>query len=85
MAQQYDVDVTQERIKCIDVSEFVRSLGKPIALLKLDIEGAEVAVINRLVDTGATDRIRFTVVETDERFFTRSGTANNPNERTSED
>ena len=68
VAEAFDADVKQERIECIDVYEFVESLDRPVALFKLDIEGAEVAVINRLVDTGAVERIKMAVVETHERF-----------------
>lgn len=68
VADTYDAPVTQEQIECIDISDFVQSMGKPIALLKLDIEGAEVAVINRLIETGAINQIKFAVVETHERF-----------------
>jgi hypothetical protein len=34
----------------------------------MDIEGAEIAVLNHLIDTGAIDRVRLAVVETHERF-----------------
>lgn len=68
VAETFDALTTEDQVKCIDASEFVLSLGKPVALLKLDIEGAEIAVLNRLMDTGAIDQVKFTVVETHERF-----------------
>jgi hypothetical protein len=35
-------------------------------LLKLDIEGAEIRVLNHLMDTGAIELVELTVVETHE-------------------
>ena len=52
-------------MSCIDLSAFITSLGK-VRLLKLDIEGAEVRVLNHLMDTGAIELIELTVVETHE-------------------
>ncbi len=68
VAESFDTDVEQESIECIDASEFIQSLDRPVALLKLDIEGAEIEVINRILDTGAVDRVKMAVVETHERF-----------------
>ncbi|WP_373486781.1 FkbM family methyltransferase [Blastomonas sp.] len=68
VAESFDAPVTTETVTCIDISEFIMSLDKPVAVLKLDIEGAEIGAINRLIDTGAIDRIKFAVVETHERF-----------------
>ena len=68
VAEKFDAEVTKEQVKCIDIAEFVRGVGKPIALLKMDIEGAEIATINRLLDTGTIDQIKMAVVETHERF-----------------
>jgi FkbM family methyltransferase len=44
-------------VECIDLAEWVLSRPNRIRLLKLDIEGAEIAVINRLIDSGAIERI----------------------------
>lgn len=57
-------------VEIVDLAEFVRSLVKPIGMLKMDIEGAEVAVLNKLVDLGLTSKIRHIMVETHERFPT---------------
>lgn len=53
-------------VECIDFAEFVFNLGRPIKLVKMDIEGAEVQVLNHLIDTGAIDRIEHMIVETHE-------------------
>lgn len=56
----------QTEVECIDLSEFVASLRKPVRVLKIDIEGAEIAVVNRLIDTRAMDMIDLAIVETHE-------------------
>ena len=68
VAEAFDADVKQELIECIDVLEFVESLDRPVALFKLEIKGAEVGVINCLMDAGAIERVKMAVVETHERF-----------------
>lgn len=52
----------------VDLAEFIEKLDKPIGILKMDIEGEEVKVLNKLIDCGLTSRIRKIVVETHERF-----------------
>lgn len=66
VAQSYDADVKTEEVPCVDVARFVRSVGGKVDLFKMDIEGAEIAVINRLLDQGLVPRMA--VVETHERF-----------------
>ncbi len=58
--------VQKAEIECIDIARFVRSLARRVRLLKLDIEGAEIAVINRLIDSGSIDLIDMIVTETHE-------------------
>ncbi|MEK7227474.1 MAG: FkbM family methyltransferase [Patescibacteria group bacterium] len=52
----------------MDLTEFIKNLDKPIGILKMDIEGEEVKVLNKLIDLGLTKKIRKIVVETHERF-----------------
>jgi FkbM family methyltransferase len=52
-------------VECVDLSAFIRSVGN-IRLLKLDIEGAEIQVLNSLLDTGAIEQVDLIVVETHE-------------------
>jgi FkbM family methyltransferase len=56
--------VQETDIDCIDIHKFVESLSHRVRLLKLDIEGMEVVVLNRLMDTGAIDLIDLVVAET---------------------
>lgn len=55
-------------VEVIDLALFIKKLGKPVGLLKIDIEGEEVKVLNKLIDTGLASEIRKIVVETHERF-----------------
>ncbi len=52
----------------VDIAKFLQTLDRPIGLLKIDIEGEEIRVLNRLIDLGLTGNIRNIVVETHERF-----------------
>lgn len=58
-----------EEISEIDFSEFLLSLDKPIELIKIDIEGYEIELINHLLDTGALANVQTVYVETHERKF----------------
>lgn len=57
-------------IECevFDIAQFIESLDRPIGLLKIDIEGEEVKVLNKMIDLKLTGRVRDIVVETHERI-----------------
>jgi FkbM family methyltransferase len=57
----------QTTVNCIDLSEFIFSLNDRVQLLKIDIEGAQIPVINRLIDSGAIELIDMALVETHEK------------------
>lgn len=44
-------------VEVISLPSFIRELEKPVAVLKLDIEGAEVAILHALIDEGLLDRV----------------------------
>jgi len=56
-------DKTTE-IEIIDLVEFIRGLGKPIGVLKIDIEGAEVELLERILIDRTYEIIRWIFVET---------------------
>lgn len=57
-----------ETVEGIQFSEFVKGLGgQRVRLLKMDIEGAEVEVINQLLDEGLHDLIDHAFVEVHDR------------------
>lgn len=51
----------------IDLSEFISSLGARVKLLKIDVEGVEVAILRNLIATGVIHTIDHIFVETHER------------------
>tara|TARA_B100000131_G_scaffold98402_2_gene95555 strand:+ start:1169 stop:1867 length:699 start_codon:yes stop_codon:yes gene_type:complete len=57
-----------EEIKVIDFIEFLKSFNKKIALLKMDIEGSEVEIINSIISNNLHQNIEEIFVETHERF-----------------
>lgn len=66
------------RVDCVRLSEVLKktilSQHKKIHLLKLDVEGAEFAIIEDLIESGVYKEITFIVCETHERFFGKAGT-----------
>ena len=51
----------------VDLVASIEARSKRVALLKLDIEGSEVPVLERLLDTRVIDKIDFVFAETHER------------------
>lgn len=51
-------------VETVDLAQFILSLGKPIDLIKMDIEGVECKVINHLIDTGVINLVKLMLVET---------------------
>ena len=56
-----------ETVVGIDIVQFIRGLGRPLRLLKMDVEGAEVALLNRLIDEGLHEDIEAAFVEVHDR------------------
>jgi FkbM family methyltransferase len=56
-------------VEQIDFCAFIAALPQRVAILKMDIEGAEVPIIERLLDTGLVERIDYIFAETHERIF----------------
>jgi len=69
-----------ELVEAIDLSEFIYEItenkNKNIDFIKMDIEGAEVELINHLIDTGAISKVNYLICETHERknTFLEEGT-----------
>jgi len=59
-----------EFVNEIDFAEFLKSLNEPVELIKIDIEGYEIQLINHLLDKNAIRNVGFFYVETHERKFT---------------
>ena len=58
-----------EEIKEIDFAEFLKSIKTPISLIKIDIEGFEIKLINYLLDEKALDNVKQIYLETHEKKF----------------
>jgi len=56
----------QVEVEVIDLAAFLRSLPGPVKVLKMDVEGFEVELINHLLDTRAADLVECAFVETHE-------------------
>src|SRR3546814_3462131 len=54
-------------VEAVDFAAFLEAMDRPVALLKMDIEGAEVAVLERLLERGLHDRIERAFVEVHDR------------------
>ncbi len=54
-------------VPTIDLSEFLLDLETQVEVLKIDIEGAELGVVNKLLDTTAYQKANRILVETHER------------------
>ena len=54
-------------IEIIDLCKFIKDLGVPIKVLKIDIEGAEIELLDALIEQKLTDEIEHIFVETHER------------------
>ena len=55
-------------IKVIDFIEYLKQQTDNISLLKMDIEGIEVDILNKIIDEDLHKKIKFIFVETHERF-----------------
>jgi FkbM family methyltransferase len=53
--------------RTIALAAFIDALPERVRLLKMDIEGAEVEVLRRLIETGSLDRVDVLFVETHEK------------------
>lgn len=57
------------QVECRNFMEFVDGLDREIDIVKMDIEGAEVALLDALLDSPARDKIKAIFVETHYNMF----------------
>ena len=60
-------------IKVIDFINHINKQKKEILLLKMDIEGSEIEILNKLIDLNIHYKIKYIFVETHERFSHKLG------------
>lgn len=67
IAQKTNVDVRRSRpVPLIDLIAFLRSQHKRVSLIKLDVEGAEIAILEKIIQEKAWDLFDRMYVETHE-------------------
>ncbi len=54
-------------VEGIQLTRFIKELGQPVKLLKMDVEGAEVGLLNQLLDEGLQDSVGHAFVEVHDR------------------
>jgi len=54
---------TAFEVDVVGLPDFIRRLGRPVSLLKLDVEGAEVAILHALLDEKLMDDIALVFTE----------------------
>ena len=60
-------------IKVIDFINHINKQKKEISLLKMDIEGSEIEILNKIIDLNMHDEIKCIFVETHEGFSHKLG------------
>ena len=50
-------------VDTVDICKFIKDLDAPVEILKMDIEGVECQIINKLIDTGLVNKIKMIHVE----------------------
>ena len=58
-----------ELVNEIDFAQFLKSLDEPVELMKIDIEGYEIQLLNHLLDENAIGNVNYFYIETHERKF----------------
>jgi FkbM family methyltransferase len=64
MANAPGRDRTSVEVPCIDFMRFLRELGRPVDLVKMDIEGAEIEILEGLLHAPERERVAAMYVET---------------------
>jgi len=76
IAAKKNVDTARSRqVPLIDLIEFLRAQPKKVSLIKLDVEGAEIAILQKIIREKAWDRFERLYVETHETKIPEQGPA----------
>lgn len=54
-------------VELIDLCEFIKSIKNPVAIIKMDVEGVECEILNKIIDQGLNRRVGLIAVETHEK------------------
>ena len=53
-------------VELVDISNFIAKLGKKVSIMKMDVEGVEYDILEKLIESGTIKRIKLLLVETHE-------------------
>jgi FkbM family methyltransferase len=65
---------TKCNVEVIDLTEFIRKLGRRVKILKIDVEGAEFEIIGKILETNLYEEIDHIFCETHPHFFADGST-----------
>jgi FkbM family methyltransferase len=65
-AEKANVSADFIEVETIDLAAFILDLNAPVQVVKLDVEGAEYLILDRLIASGALGRVRHLLLETHE-------------------
>lgn len=68
MRKRQHAEEAAASVEVVDLPAFIATLAEPVALLKVDNEGAEAELLERMLDTGVHRSTGHIFVETHERF-----------------
>ncbi len=63
---------TERTVPCFDFSQWLNGLASSKVIVKMDIEGAELPVLEKVVADGTDDRISLLILEWHDQFFDSS-------------
>lgn len=74
IAEKKNIDTARSRpVPLIDLIEFLQAQPKKVSLIKLDVEGAEIAILQKIIREKAWDRFERMYVETHETKIPEQG------------
>ncbi len=67
IGDKVNVSETQKvMVQAVDLTAFIEKMNSRVALLKVDIEGAEIELLHKIIESGIYQKIDLAVVETHE-------------------
>lgn len=61
-----------ETVPCVDIAKYIKDLNTPIKVLKIDVEGVEYVLLEKLLKEGVLDNVEFIYCEDHTRKCTSS-------------
>ena len=63
-------EMDYEFVEAIDIVKFIKSLEQEVDLIKIDIEGAEIEILNHIIDSGIIDKVHKVICEVHDKKYT---------------